>query len=531
MEGRVRCWSAVLASAVVLLLACGGDDAGKPGLGGSTASGGTGGSGGETQGGAPPTPYPLSDEVTIVPTHTRLSSADARNPSDVAALESMLDEGFGDFAMGPGEPHTVVSATGATPPPAGPNARLVARFVHMPDFQLVDDESPARVCFGDSDASGQVNGAFRPHEANLCHMVDALVRTVNRIHAATPVDFALLGGDNVDNAQQNELGWLLALLHGSTGVHCDSGADDDPIAGPGNDAKDPFDATGLAMPWYWVTGNHDIELQGNIYVDDPAIALATGTDAGGGTRDWSQPGGPLFTGPLVADEARILLYRRQMMETVAAHDDGHGLGNEQALSGVANYSFDLPGTPLRFVVLDTAAETGGASGLIRQAYVDDFVVPTLNDALSAGRWVVLVSHHATDLISDGDEIGGVPQDDAVLEPEWLDIVGAYPNVLFSMVAHAHKNRTRLIGPDGGHQWFEVQTAALADFPHQARVVEITDQDNGWVMLRATSFDFLQDDPIAEDGRRRGIADWVSAWGIDGLSEEGQRNVEVWIEAP
>ncbi len=261
-----------------------------------------------------------------MPTHPRLETADPRDPADVAALQSMLDEGFGEFTLGPGEPHRVISADGGTPPPAGPNPSLLARFVHMADFQLADDESPARICFGDSNASSDVNGAFRPHEANLCHMVDALVRAVN-------------------------------------------------------------------------------------------------------------------------------------------------------------------------------------------------------------RWVVLVSHHATDLLGNGDEIGGALQADAVLEPAWLDIVGSYPNVLFSMVAHAHVNRTRLIGPDGGHQWFEVQTAALADFPHQARLVELYDQDNGWVMLRATAFDFLQDDPIAEDGRHRGIADWVSAWGLDGLAQEGQRNVEMWIQAP
>ena len=39
---------------------------------------------------------------------------------------------------------------------------------------------------------------------------------------------------------------------------------------------------------------------------------------------------------------------------VADDADGHGLGSTQAASGKAYYTFDVPSTPLRFVVLDTS---------------------------------------------------------------------------------------------------------------------------------------------------------------------------------
>ena len=41
------------------------------------------------------------------------------------------------------------------------------------------------------------------------------VRTINRIHADAPLDLVLLGGDNADNAQENELTMAIQTLDGS----------------------------------------------------------------------------------------------------------------------------------------------------------------------------------------------------------------------------------------------------------------------------------------------------------------------------
>ena len=76
------------------------------------------------------------------------------------------------------------------------------------------------------------------------------------------------------------------------------------------------------------------------------------------------------------------------------------------------------------------------------------------------------------------------------------------------------------------------SSALADFPHQGRIVEIWDQDNGWVRLRATAIDFATEgDPVAAYGYSLGVLDWVSDWVDDGLGAADERNVEVWIPAP
>lgn len=478
----------------------------------------------------PLTSAPLGDELTLVPSHAEANPPDARNPSDPALRAAQLAEGFGAFTTAAGESYTTLAPPGATPPAPGPAPKLLARFGHLADFQLADDESPSRLALFDT--PGVTNAAFRPQEGHECRILNALVRTVNKIHEAQPLDFVLLGGDNADNAEGAELAWVMAILGGSQRVECDSGADDDPLAGADNDPKDPFIADGLGMRWYWVTGNHDVLKQGNIPVSDLLSAEATGDTAPGGTRDWSRAGGPLFKNPVVIDPARAMLERPELMARIAADGDGHGIGSAQVTSGKAYYTFDIANTPLRFVILDSAAESGGSEGIVRQGDLDSFLKPALDQALADGKWVVLASHHAVASLGNGVGLGGSEQPDAVLPAAYTSFIGTYPNVLFSMVGHSHRHQVRFIEPATGHAWWEVLTSALADFPNQARVVEIWDEDNGWVRLRATTLDYATEgDPVAQEGRALGILDYATGWASDGRGTLADRNVDLWIAAP
>ena len=475
-------------------------------------------------------PVPLTDEQTLRATHPLLSPPDPRSPAEPDARAAMLAEGYGATSIGPGAPHVARTSDGQSPPAPGPAPRLLARFALVTDVHLVDDESPARL--GSFDGPGAASGSFRPQEANECRILNAMVRTLDAVHRASPLSFVLVSGDGIDSAQDNELRWQLAILDGAARVECDSGADDDPTPGPDNDAKDPFVAGGLPVPWYWVTGNHDVLRQGTLPVTEDQIALSVGDTAPGGTRDWSSPGGPIFGGPVVADAGRRLLMRQELAQMVADDADGHGLGSTQAASGKAYYTFDVPSTPLRFVVLDTAAETGSADGLIRQGDLDGVIRPALDQAQADGRWVVLVAHHSVQSLSDGSGLGGTPQPDAVSSAAWLAVLGGYPNVLFSLAGHTHLHNVTFLQPTAGHGLWQIITSALADWPNQARVIELWDEDDGWVMLRATSLDYATDeDPVAAEGRQLGVLDYVAGWAADGSGGSQDRNVELWIQAP
>ena len=469
----------------------------------------------------------LTDESTWQTTFERLSPATDLNPSVPADRDEMMSLGYGELEVADGWEHITRTIDDSAAPAAGPGARQLARFVHLADAQLADDESPARLA--SFDRARVTGGAFRPQETNGCRLLNAAVLTVNTFHEEEPVDFVLLGGDNIDNAQANESRWFLDILGGAASVECDSGLDDD-INPDGSDGKDPFFAAGLAMPFYWVTGNHDVLFQGNGPVG-PLLGKAVGSEAASGTRDWSQPGGPIVTGEVEPDPNRALLLPTELMDIVFSDGDGHGLSEHHADTGRAHYTFDVPNTPLRFVVLDTTAPTGGAGALLFQSELDAWVRPALDGAASEGKWVVLASHHATTSFQN-KQPSGTDADPLVLEDEWLDFLSSYDNVLFSMVGHSHRHRVALRSGASGHAWWELITSALSDFPSQLRVVEIWDQDNGWVMLRATALDiFAAGDPVVLEAQALTAMDSVAGWGDDGRGELTDRNVELWVPAP
>lgn len=482
---------------------------------------------------------PLGDalttkDATLVPKTPRQTYQQGPNPALPDALADYLGRGFGDVDVGPGEAYVTRAIDGSTPPAAGPNAKRLLRFVHLADTQVADDESPTRLAQYDS--AGATSSAMRPQDAYLCHMANASVRTINALHRKDPIAFTLLGGDNADSAQTNETEWILGILSGAPNVECDSGDDDELIDGPHNDGKDPFVAEGLAMPWKWVTGNHDILVQGNLVTDASNREKVLGTDALGGTRFYENGRlGAVERGEMlvVADPKRALLSRQELMSMVAADKDGHGLGEAEKSSGMATYTFDADGTPFRFLVIDTAHENGASEGVIRQAEIDRAIKPALDKAKAEGKWVILASHHSASSIGKGDGFGGTEAPDALTPDQWTAFVGGYPNVVFSMVGHSHRHRVRAIAPPGGHAFWEVMTSAIADYPHQFRVVELFDQDNGWIMMRATCVDFAIDgDAVAAEGRRRGVVDIVSGWlPREGDTAADDRNVEIWIQKP
>jgi 3',5'-cyclic AMP phosphodiesterase CpdA len=347
-----------------------------------------------------------------------------------------------------------------------------------------------------------------------------------------------MGGDNADSAQSNEVDWALRILTGADAVECDSGNDDDPIPGPGNDGKDPFRPEGLRMPWKWVTGNHDVLVQGTLPTDDQNQETVLGNLAVGGTRRYDHDaGGAVDRGDFVVpDPRRALLTGPALMAKIAASGDGHGIGPASLAGGRAFYSFDVDGTPLRFLVLDTTHANGGADGVITKRDLDAVYKPLFDQAKAAGKWVVLASHHATSSLTDGSGFGGIAEADALTPQQWIDWVAAYGNVVFSMVGHTHRHRVAAIKPTAGTAkgWWEIMTSAIADWPHEFRTVEIFDQDNGWLMLRGTCVDFAFDgEPMSTEGKKRGVVDFTSGWlPFDPSSiTSSDENVEVWIKKP
>jgi hypothetical protein len=158
-------------------------------------------------------------------------------------------------------------------------------------------------------------------------------------------------------------------------------------------------------------------------------------------------------------------------------------------------------------------------------YATDVVRPLLQQAEADGRWVIFASHHSTTSMRESAS--------TLTSAEWIDLQTEFSNVIFSFVGHSHEHRIRkLENSITGHTAWEVMTSALADHPHQARLVEVWDADNGFVRVHTTVFDFsVEDDPVAAEGRRLGVLDFVSGWAPEGRGTPIDRNVDLYVPAP
>lgn len=503
------------------------------GCGGSTAGAGGAGASGAGGDGGKPEPTPLPPLESAVDTTVRTfqpvlaqASPETASPADVALQTELLAQGYGDRAEQAGDALVGLTLDGNAAPAPGTRT-LVARFTHLADIQLADDESPIRLCSFDTTV---VSGAYRPQDGHMCRVLNAMVRTLNAYHESTPLDFVLLGGDNADNAQKNEIEWVTRILAGDASVECDSGADDDPVPGPDNDPKDAFVAPGLDVPFFWVTGNHDILVQGN-FKPELYAADAVGESAATGTRDWSQPGGPVVQGTVPADPERLPLVRAEMLDYLAARGDT-GIDAATAATGKTNYAFDVEGTALRVVVIDTAAATGASEGLLRQGDVDLHIVPLLDAAAAEGKWVIVTSHHSGARLTDGGGFGGESFDDAVTPDAFRALLGSYGNVLMHLGAHSHEHVVRVIDPAGGTPYWEVESESLADFPNQSRVFEVWDEGNGTLAIESRAIDFsVEDDPVAAEGLALATLDYTSGWTTDGRGDPSARNVTLYVPMP
>jgi len=167
-------------------------------------------------------------------------------PGDTLGISTLVQRilptgggGFKTLTTGPGEDYTVRDGSEAggalgTATPGRETKRVpLAYFGQLTDFQLADEESPARVEFldpvgGPFTASWRPSEAFNPFEANV------MMQQMNAFAANAPVasgdgskpamDFVMNTGDISDSQQYNETLWNRTLMEGGT-INPGSGVD------------------------------------------------------------------------------------------------------------------------------------------------------------------------------------------------------------------------------------------------------------------------------------------------------------------
>lgn len=371
----------------------------------------------------------------------------------------------------------------------GTDRRSVAYLWQAADPQLIDEESPIRM-----EGFEQL---YRPQGHLTVQVFEAHVRTAQRISDASgrPFDFALLAGDLTDGSQLNELGWVLTTLGGGV-LDPDSGADDDPVDGPGNDYNDPFSSAGLSVPWYAAIGNHETQYNGGFgVIDEALLAAAIGAEVydfplfTNGFRDGSTIDAEIrLEGPTPADPRRVVLGRHQVLAELFAAPGlplGHGLSADAVALGHGYFStWPISGAPLRLIVLDTVNTYGGLAlgeGGVIDLQQFDWLQGELADADNQGELVVVMSHHKSGDIIGTSEVSG---------DELIGALAASEGVVLHVTGHGHANEA--VTPADtlavDHGYWELMLASTIDYPMQSRVIELVDERNGYLSIYTTNLD-------------------------------------------
>ena len=481
--------------------------------------------------------------------------------------------GFQTLTLGPGEGYVIrEDGLGSAKPKRSKNRRSIAYFAQLSDFQLADEESPARVESLDPVGS-PFDAAWRPWEALEPHIDDSMIRQVNAFAGSAPVpaaknkrppmDFAIDTGDSADSQQLNETRWVRTLLDGGR-LDPNSGIDPTgyshpscpPVGVPGaaeagrytgvqdyddysltpdtyfydpddvqgefagfpsypglmDRAQVPFDAAGLAVPSYVSFGNHDGLVQGNQAASAGFEEIATGCMK------------PLGLNSLVPpDPDRRFVSKREYMDVFrdSPQADGHGFDYvdddvRKDSGGNAGYYAFTPKKGLRMIALDTVSE-GGIAGPSADGNIDDpqfrWLEGQLEEATAEGDRVILFSHHAiTSLtaevpdeaagpctapdshghdVNPGCDVDPRPSTPIHLGDDLTELLLGYPNVIAWIAGHSHVNDVQpyVTGSgDAATGFWMIRTAAEADWPQQARLIQLFDNRDGTLSIFGTVID-------------------------------------------
>lgn len=458
-------------------------------------------------------------------------------PNDVSQFTRY---GYGFWEYGPGVPYQKrvdLMPAGYTGDNVS-NTALFLNFFTISDIHITDKESPAEAIY--YGYKWNIISGYSPAMLYSTQMLDATVKTINRLHKEKPFDFGLSMGDAINSSQYNELRWFIDVMDGKL-INPDSGIKDDPNPGPNNDYQDEFRAAGLdnSIKWYQTIGNHDHFWMGMFPADTYITEKMTGssvlnlgnifTDRSGlasrgyymGAIDGKTVNGDIigagpvntFTEPptVPADKDRRPLLLKEVMGEFLNSSSlpaGHGFTPAMAAAGFANYTFEpRADLPIKIIVLDNTnsgdqpvTDAYGKGFIDKQRY--DWLIAELDKGQAEGKLMIIAAHIPLKVKVDISTLIGQAmiwsRDSYKNEDEMLAKLHTYPNLILWTSGHRHLSLvTPQPSPDPSKPelgFWEVETPSLREFPQQFRTFRITRNSDHTISIFATDID-----PIVPEG--------------------------------
>lgn len=411
--------------------------------------------------------------------------------------------------------------------PSGGPGEVLATIVQLSDLHLVDVASPTRFewvdLLADDPRWRPLLHMHRPQESLVPWAVGAHVEAIRAdptgpVHGR-PIDLVLATGDNLDNAQHNELDAYLALIAGGAATLGARGGPQDAAGAAGPwpywsplpgvvDAWKPrgypvvedfFERTaqplvspGLGLRWSSLPGNHDVMCQGTAPLNAALRAAALGATKGLLPPPGLRPDDPLA---LFVDRPELFLgagaravapdpRRRPVTagEWLAAHlaAGAAGYTAESVAAARADTVIDLG--EVAVVLLDTnhpAGDYQGSVGAEQLAWLDRRLTAIDRD----GRLALLASHHgSTSLVNTR---GGDPE--RRLADALLSVVHRHRCVVGWLAGHRHVHHVAARPGAAGGLW-EITTGSLIDWPVERSTIEVVRHRDGTLELISTVAD-------------------------------------------
>ena len=428
----------------------------------------------------------------------------------------------------PSLPHLLRNDLGGSLP-TGPGQPLLS-LEHVSDAHVLDAASPARCEWieplGADPLWKPLLHMHRPYEA-MTHWV--LAAHVERLRqnpvgpwSGRPLDLLISTGDNIDNAQANELQTFLTILAGGSTALSARGsvheASDElgqgpwPFWCPQPDVADlwkpqgyptlpdyvarvsaSLHSRGLGFPWTSVPGNHDVLRQGTAWPNPAIEAIAVGTNKTLQRPPGFAPADPLSlfvdapeqfsagaTRQIPPDPQRRAVDLRGWLAAHVQHG-ALGLTAAHVQRGCADAVIDTE--HVRIILLDTNHPGGDYQGSVGRAQLDWLDAQLAETGRTPGRLALLATHHGADTLINhrGDD----PQ--RLHTEALLQVLHRHPCLVAWLGGHRHVHRVQAHpGPVPGVGGFwEITTASLIDWPAQTRTLELLRHADGSIEIVCT----------------------------------------------